>query len=139
MAARCLVEAVEKVGLQSASFLGQSFVGHVGGDDFVLIAPADRAEDLCKDIIARFDAAVPALYDPEDRARGYIAGKTRQGQPINFPFVGIALVIVSHLDRKFTHPGEISAHASEMKTVAKASGKSAYVMDRRRAPPAGPV
>jgi hypothetical protein len=74
---------------------------------------------------------VPDLYDKEDRDRGYILGKTRQGEPAQFPFVGIALAIVSNGDRRFSHPGEISSMASELKSYAKSFGKSAFVMDRR--------
>lgn len=106
-------------------------VGHVGGDDFVVILPAEKAEDVSREIIKRFDTAVPDLYDPEDKARGYILGKTRQGEPAQFPFVGIALAIVSNGDRRFSHPGEISSMASELKSYAKSFGKSAFVMDRR--------
>jgi diguanylate cyclase (GGDEF)-like protein len=131
LAAQCVVLSVEGRAASSVALTGLWFIGHVGGDDFVAILPADMAEEVSVEIIKRFDAAVPSLYDPEDRARGYIEGKTRQGEPAHFPFVGIALAIVSNSDRRFTHPGEISSMASELKAYAKTFGKSAYVTDRR--------
>jgi diguanylate cyclase (GGDEF)-like protein len=137
LAAQCVVFAVEGRAAQSATMSGQWFVGHVGGDDFIAIVPADQAENACREIIQRFDAAIPNLYDPEDKARGYIIGKTRQGQDAQFPFVGMAIVIVSNADQRFTHPGEISSMASELKSYAKSFGKSAYVWDRRRGPAEG--
>ncbi|MBI4395824.1 MAG: response regulator, partial [Elusimicrobia bacterium] len=127
LSAQCLATSVE-----SAAGDGPSFVGHVGGDDFVCIVPADQAETVCRDIIKRFDEMIPNLYDEPDRRAGCIEGKTRQGQPLRFPLMGVALVIVSSRDRDFTHPGEISSLASELKTYAKSFGKSIYVMDRRK-------
>ncbi len=114
--------------------VGQWFVGHVGGDDFIVILPASHAEDACQEIIHRFDAAVPNLYDEEDRRNGYIHGKDRKGEAQKFPFIGVALVIVSNGDKRYTHPGEISSTASELKSYAKSFQKSTYVMDRRSGP-----
>ncbi|HMZ26372.1 MAG TPA: hypothetical protein PLM37_03520, partial [Elusimicrobiota bacterium] len=130
--AQCLVLSVEKGASLSAGLVGSWFIGHVGGDDFIVILPADQAEDTCKEIISKFDTQVPNLYDEEDRQRGFILGKNRQGQPLQYPFIGMALVIVSNGDKRFTHPGEISSMASELKSFAKSFGKSAYVLDRRR-------
>jgi diguanylate cyclase (GGDEF)-like protein len=132
LAAQCLVLSVEKGASLSAGLVGSWFIGHVGGDDFIVILPADQAEDTCKEIISKFDTQVPNLYDEEDRQRGFILGKNRQGQPLQYPFIGMALVIVSNGDKRFTHPGEISSMASELKSFAKSFGKSAYVLDRRR-------
>jgi diguanylate cyclase (GGDEF)-like protein len=126
LAAQVLTSAVESVAG------GSSFTGHVGGDDFVAVLPPDRAEQACKDVIAKFDAMVPDLYDEADRKLGHIPGKTRQGQEVRYPFVGIALAIVTTQVREFSHPAEISALASELKAWAKSHGKSAYVVDRRR-------
>jgi diguanylate cyclase (GGDEF)-like protein len=88
LAAQCIVLSVEGRAAQSVVMTGNWFIGHVGGDDFVVILPAEKAEDVSREIIKRFDAAIPALYDPEDRDRGYIEGKSRQGEPAHFPFVG---------------------------------------------------
>jgi hypothetical protein len=98
----------------------------------VLVVHKDQAEAVCKNLIERFDREMPQLYDEEDRKKGYIEGKTRQGQVARFPFVGVALVVVSTQYRTFNHPAEVSAVASELKTWAKSSGKSAYVVDRRK-------
>ena len=127
LAAQCMTACVE-----AACGGGLSFVGHVGGDDFVAVVSPDRAEQVCKDVIAKFDAMIPSLYDDADRRLGYIEGKTRQGQDVRFPFVGVSLAVVLSTVRSFAHPGEVSALASELKTWAKSHGKSAYVVDRRR-------
>ncbi|HOW27876.1 MAG TPA: response regulator [Elusimicrobiota bacterium] len=111
---------------------GAGFVGHIGGDDFVIVVPGPLVEKSCEGIISRFDQMIPQLYDETDRKQGFILGKTRQGQSIEFPIMGIALVAITNRDRTFNHPGEISSLASELKKLAKASPKSTYVMDRRR-------
>ncbi len=134
LAAQCIVMAVEGRAARSNSVIGQWFVGHVGGDDFIVILPATHAEEACQEIIQRFDGAVPNLYDEEDRRNGYINGKDRKGEAQRFPFVGVALVIVSNGDKRYTHPGEISSTASELKSYAKSFQKSTYVMDRRSGP-----
>lgn len=128
LTAQCLVGAVE-----SHSSGDPSFVGHVGGDDFVAIVATTAVEQICRDVIARFDTSMPALYDEADRKRGYIEGKSRQGEPLRFPLMGIAMVVVNSSDRPFVHPGEISSLASELKTWAKSYNKSVFVMDRRKA------
>jgi diguanylate cyclase (GGDEF)-like protein len=128
LAARAFVSAVEK---QSPLGSGRGFVGHVGGDDFVVVVNTDQAQAICQDVIRRFDAEMPALYDEADRKNGYIEGKTRQGQVLRFPLAGIALVIVASGDTPFAHPGEISSLASELKSMAKAVGRSAYMANRR--------
>lgn len=127
LAAQCLTAAVE-----AGAGEGPAFVGHVGGDDFVAVVGVERAEPVCKEVIAKFDAMVPNLYDDADRKLGYILGKTRQGQEVRFPFAGVSLAVVTTETREFSHPAEISALATELKSWAKSHGKSAYVVDRRR-------
>src|SRR6056297_3091681 len=63
---------------------GSIFLGHVGGDDFVVLCPPVVAEPLANDICARFDALAPALYDPADRAAGGIEVADRRGVPQRF-------------------------------------------------------
>ena len=72
---RVLCDAVRSLGVADA------FVGHVGGDDFILMAPTTRAEELACRIVRDFDAGVPALHDADDAARGYLEIRTRSGAP----------------------------------------------------------
>jgi DNA-binding response OmpR family regulator len=79
LAAQCIVFSVEGRAAQSVVMTGNWFIGHVGGDDFVVILPAEKAEDVSREIIKRFDAAVPDLYDPED-ARGDVSRENAAGR-----------------------------------------------------------
>ena len=109
-----------------------SFVGHVGGDDFVFILPPDAVENACKRIVNDFDAIVPNFYDPEDRARGHIASCDRQGQQLVFPILSISIAVVLNINARYARYVEIAHEAGQIKKIAKASQESTYVIDRRQ-------
>lgn len=109
-----------------------TFIGHVGGDDFVVLAPGARAEKLAKEIIARFDASVPALYDAEDRVRGWVDAPDRRGRIRRVPFVTVSIGIVPLRPERFAGATEVARAAAEMKEVAKGRSGSGYAIDRRR-------
>lgn len=108
-----------------------TFIGHVGGDDFVVLAPGSRAEELAKEIIARFDASIPALYDKEDRARGWVEAPDRRGRTRHVPFVTVSIGIVPLISERFASATEVARAAAEMKEVAKRRSGSGYAIDRR--------
>jgi diguanylate cyclase (GGDEF)-like protein len=110
-----------------------TFVGHVGGDDFVMIVAPDDAEATAARICERFDALVPDLYDPQDREVGTIEVADRRGVPQRYGPLSLSVGIASTARRDFAHQGEVVATATEMKRYAKSrSGTgSAYSFDRR--------
>jgi diguanylate cyclase (GGDEF)-like protein len=110
------------------------FIGHIGGDDFVVIVPPEQAEDLCKKIIAAFDQKSPEFYTPEDRTRGFVTTKDRKGKVTEFPLISMAIGVVTTQVRKITSLGEVSKIGAEMKHFAKdqKEKRSAYAIDRRR-------
>ena len=126
--AQILLEAVKRSGNST------DFLGHIGGDDFVLITTPDRADAVCQAIIERFDATTPQLYDPEDRARGFLLHTDRQGQAMKVGFLTISIAVVTNVERPLTHLGQIAAIGAELKTYAKRFDKSLYVKDQRKAP-----
>jgi diguanylate cyclase (GGDEF)-like protein len=107
------------------------FVGHVGGDDFVIVCLAEEAEDLADKIIERFDREAPELYDAEDRERGSIEVPNRMGQVQSFPFITISIGIATTARRSFTHYAEAVTVASEMKSYTKGTPGSSWAVDRR--------
>jgi diguanylate cyclase (GGDEF)-like protein len=109
-----------------------TFVGHVGGDDFVVLAPAALAEQLAKEIIRRFDTSTPSLYDDEDRARGWVEAPDRRGRTRRVPFVTLSIGIVPLVTDRFVDATEVARAAAEMKEVAKRRSGSGYAIDRRR-------
>lgn len=107
-------------------------VGHVGGDDFVVITAPDRAEAIAQRITADFDRQAPELYTPPDRGRGYITAKDRQGMIRKFPILSVVVAIVHNEYRPVTSHWEVGELGAELKQYAKTRGGSAYVKDQRR-------
>jgi DNA-binding response OmpR family regulator len=109
-----------------------AFIGHIGGDDFMLLCGPGAAPAVCETAIARFDSRVPGLYDPEDAAAGYLEVKNRRGQIQRFPLMTIALGVATNERRVFTDPREIVEVATEMKSFLKQTRhRSAYAVDER--------
>jgi len=109
-----------------------SFVGHIGGDDFVVITSAERYEKICLTIIDAFDRMVPDLYDLEDRQRGYIQGETRQGQKVSFPIMTLAIAAVTNQTYNLKSHIQIGEIAAELKSYAKSFSRSMLVVNRRK-------
>ncbi|MBN1866345.1 diguanylate cyclase [Candidatus Sumerlaeota bacterium] len=108
------------------------YVGHVGGDDYVIIVPADRVQGVCERFIANFDGIIPSLYDEEDRARGFIRSVNRQGRKEDFPIMAISLAVVANTEGQFEHAGQLVSVAAEIKKELKKTPTSGYMIDRRR-------
>jgi len=123
--ARCVQDTALKIGGHRA------FVGHLGGDDFVLITPVDIAEELCKAMLAECHNVVPGLYDPEDIERGYIELENRQGKQERFPLLAMSIGVATSDRRGYSHPGEVVSVATELKEFAKRTEGSTFVFDRR--------
>jgi diguanylate cyclase (GGDEF)-like protein len=107
------------------------FIGHVGGDDFVLVCRPEQVEDLSSAAVAYFDDKVPALHDPVDAARGYLEIVDRQGVPRVYPLVSVSVGIATNERRSFDDYREAVVIATEMKGVAKGERGSAIAVDRR--------
>ena len=112
----------------------QHFAGHVGGDDFVILTEPGLAEALATEITQRFDAAVPALYDPVDRERGWIESEERNGNMLRTPLISVSIGIVIAEPGSYSSAAAVAARASEVKGVAKRMPGSKWVLDRRRPP-----
>ena len=113
---------------------GQHFAGHVGGDDFVILTEPTLAENIAEEITKRFDLAIPALYDPLDRDRGWIESEERSGNMLRTPMVSVSIGIVIAEPGSYGSPAAVAARASEVKGVAKRMPGSKWVLDRRRPP-----
>ncbi|WP_422774478.1 GGDEF domain-containing response regulator [Plantactinospora sp. WMMC1484] len=127
--ARSLHRAVVSVGLPPA------FLGHIGGDDFVIVCAPEQVRPLTERAVIDFEKTADELYDPEDAKRGYVELKDRRGNIQRAHLVTLSIgVSLSVPERRFTDPLEVIAAASEMKTVAKSQPGSYVAMDRRRTP-----
>lgn len=107
------------------------FVGHIGGDDFIFVIPADDVQVVCEEILSVFDTLVPFQYAEPDRRAGYFFGKDRRGQLHRVPLMTVSIGVVTNERRVFTHAAQVSELATEMKSYAKTLPGSVYSVDRR--------
>jgi GGDEF domain-containing protein len=110
----------------------EGFVGHIGGDDFIVIVPFDAIARVCGEVLDVFDTLIPYQYNDQDRRAGYYFGKDRRGQLHRVPLMTLSIGIVTNQHRRFTHPAQVSELATEMKSYAKTQTGSVFVVDRRR-------
>lgn len=124
-AAHSIVDAVQRFGDP------KHFVGHIGGDDFVVISLPERFEKIVKELIAAFDGYIPNLYDPADRERGSIEAENRQDVKVRFPFASLSIAVVTSLNENLGSHLKVSEIAAALKEYAKTIPGSKYVVDQR--------
>lgn len=119
--------------LRDAAAIGdcESFMGHIGGDDFIVIVNPACAESVCNEILKRFDQRIRGLYAENDLERGHIVTYNRQGAETLFPIMTISLAVVTNENRSYLSHLEVSDTAAELKKKAKSLNGSAYVKDAR--------
>jgi diguanylate cyclase (GGDEF)-like protein len=122
--AACLQRAIMRTEGEPA------FLGHVGGDDFVVVCTPDQAEPICQSAVEEFDATSQSRYDPPDAERGWLEVIDRRGEQRRQPLVSVSVGVAAHRggERDFR---AVVASATEMKTVAKSLPGSFVAVDRR--------
>ncbi|GAM11598.1 RNase II stability modulator [Geobacter sp. OR-1] len=109
-----------------------TFVGHVGGDDFVLILATENFAQVCDAITARFDREIVAHYSAEDIARGAIEGKDRYGVQRSFPIMSISIAVLVCQQGEYDSAVDIAKAAAQIKDHVKVQPGSNYFVNRRR-------
>ena len=107
------------------------FIGHIGGDDFVVITQPENYAKICETTIEQFDDKIPEFYDAQDRKRGHIVGEDRQGKKINFPLASISIAVVTNEKRSLKNHIQYGEVAAEMKEHAKSFAGSVFTVDKR--------
>jgi len=112
------------------------FVGHIGGDDFIIITTPDRVEPIARTLLDRWACESRALYSPEDLNSGVIVATDRQGNPQTYGLVSCSIGVVTNQRRHIASREEVSRIAAEVKHKAKSiPGNSFYVDQRSDHPP----
>ena len=119
--------------IDKLSCSGNTFVGHIGGDDFVaIVSETDDYEKICQNIIAEFDKGVLKYFNEEDVKKGYLEVPNRKCIVEEFPLTSISIgVVVAHRGR-FHNVLEIGEVGAQVKHLAKTTMGSAYSIDRRK-------
>ena len=124
--ARILIRAVQEEGNPV------DFIGHIGGDDFVIITTPDVVDKICFKVIDQFESAAPSFYSEEDRKRGYILAVDRKGEQQNVPLISISIGVVTNEKREIAHVAQIGEIGAELKSYAKRLERSNYIKDQRQ-------
>ncbi len=126
--ARVLNDAVDAEGARS------DFVGHVGGDDFVVISTPGRADSVAERVVVEFDRQILDLYRPREREQGYVEIENRRGEMERFPLVSVTIALVESDRYQIDHIAMLNDVVAELKLHGKQQAGSVVVRERRQSP-----
>lgn len=106
-------------------------LGHIGGDDYVVLTSPENAEALAQKLIRDFDEQAPLLYSTEDRAAGFFIGRDRQDNEVHHPLMTLSVAIVTTGSLNQPSPAAISRECAKIKHHLKKLPGSNYLIDRR--------
>ena len=112
----------------------QSFIGHIGGDDFVVITAPEMGDAVSQGIVDDFDATSGMLFDAEDLEKGYLEVRNRFGGANKVPFCTLTLAMITDPGGVFQHWAKVSDVAAELKKYGKSLKGSVVVKERRSHP-----
>ena len=112
---------------------GDSFIGHIGGDDFVVLSQHVEQHLLwAQDILEKFKTETREFYSEADQNRGGIEALDRQGHPQFFPLMSLSLGILLVEPGMFDHRQQLSSYATKAKKGAKKlGGNTYYIVDSK--------
>ncbi|MCL1904381.1 MAG: EAL and GGDEF domain-containing protein [Oscillospiraceae bacterium] len=97
----------------------EEFIGHIGGDDFIVICDYHEGEEYCQAVIDAFSVEVLGLYRDEDVKRGYIVSKNRNGVTENFPISSLSIAGISNRNRVYKSTDDFSKDIAQIKKKCK--------------------
>jgi diguanylate cyclase (GGDEF)-like protein len=124
----CLVAVAKKDDMNGV------FLGHEGGDDFVVITRYEQWESFAKSFIALFDKGIHRFYSSSDTHNGYIESVNRRGERQRYPLMSVSVAVVTNKTRDFRSLAEMIQIAAEVKKYVKSLEGSNYTIDRRSGP-----
>ena len=127
-----IIEYTASIIVNAVHNVGNGFVGHIGGDDFIAIVPNKQVEKICQTIIHNFDNGVSQFYNEKDNEEGYIEVANRKGIIEKFPLTSISIAVVVADKGRFANILEIGDTATQVKHAVKCVMGSSYAIDRRR-------
>ena len=127
--AQLLARVLEKVGADRNGFLG-----HIGGDDFIVVVNSEHEAKFAQECLQEFDRIIPTYYDDADRKQRSVFVKNRNGVPVSFPIMSLSIAVVTNQNQPYRNMAEIARDAAEVKSYLKTQPGSHYLQDRRAKP-----
>ena len=112
--------------------LENTFVGHIGGDDFIAIIPDSDYNKICQDILAHFDNGLEKYFTEDDWNKGYLEVANRKGIIEQFPLTSLSIGVVAAEPGEFENTLEIGEVGAQVKHLAKTQVGSAYAINKRK-------
>lgn len=127
-------QVIQRVGqiLVAHADPARDFVGHIGGDDFIVIFTSTDWRERCEHILARFEQEAPCFYSEADRDRGGILAADRRGQDQFFPLLSLSIGVVQPDSARCRSHHEVASLATDAKHQAKLSHGNSLFLERRR-------
>jgi diguanylate cyclase (GGDEF)-like protein len=131
-----VIHLLHEVILEGINFCGtpEDFIGHIGGDDFIVVTAVDKVDAVCDYLTKNFDQRIPAHYAKQERDRGYIVAVDRQKHERQFPVMTVSIGVGTNEKREMTCYAEVIDILIEMKKYAKTLEEkegSVFVKDKR--------
>ena len=117
--------------IQAAQQDSTSFVGNIGGDDFIIVCGLEYAESIAQEVVEKMTSVAPTFYNEDDKNQGFMVSVNRRGETEKFSFVSIGIGIVHNSLKELTSFAQVSNIGSELKCLAKKHESSYYAIDRR--------
>jgi diguanylate cyclase (GGDEF)-like protein len=112
----------------------RDFVGHIGGDDFMVLFQSEDWEMRCAGILADFEQNVQEFYSIEDRERGGYLSEDRQGKKVFYSLMSLSIGVIRVDPRQYYSHHQIATAAAESKRQAKKIHGNSLFLDRRQQP-----
>jgi diguanylate cyclase (GGDEF)-like protein len=105
----------------------RDFVGHVGGDDFVILFQSDDWRERCERMVAGFNELARQLFDDEAQTAGGFHAEDRYGATRFFPLTTLSIGAVRVEGLRPRSAEQIASQAARVKHVAKSTGSGLVV------------
>jgi len=104
------------------------FLGHIGGDDFVILIPSNRIKEYTELVLSDFERSIQSFYSQDDYESGYIHAHDRHGNLQKFPFVSLSIAGIDLSKHQYSSYLEVNDALSIAKKYAKKiEGNSFYI------------
>jgi PleD family two-component response regulator len=107
------------------------FLGHLGGDDFVILVAPESAQPVADKLIRRFEREARSFFPARDVERGHYEVVNRQGKRETVPLLGLTVALVNHVRERDLHPRRLADVAAELRSYGKSRSGSIVVTERR--------
>lgn len=126
-----VIQMTSKVIAQQCD-IAKDFVGHIGGDDFIVLFQSEDWELRCRKILQDFADAISEFYSIEDRDRGGYISEDRQGKKVFYPLISLSLGVIRANAETYASHHQIAVAAADAKKQAKRLFGNSLFIDRRK-------